>query len=203
MKKVFLLLISLLCVNMMMSATVTITEEDNIKNISERVKKRYYNYTDFKVEPLYNEMDEIEYFIIEFEPTCFVLVDVAYNTTNSCYDPVFYYRYEIGFWEKYKYVEYINPKTENIEYKKEYIKEANGEYVRYHDTPYKVAGIVDERKYLITFYNKNSCLIPAVKRNGKFLNLVSMEEFDMKDINEKNVMAGLENRFAYDALLFL
>ena len=42
-----------------------------------------------------------------------------------------------------------------------------------------------------------------MKRNGKFLNLVSMEEFDMKDINEKNVMAGLENRFAYDALLFL
>ncbi len=202
MKKVLLIIISLLCVNMMISAKVSLTVEENIRNISERVEKRYFNYDSFEVYPLYNLNDEVKYFLVEFEPTCFVLVEASDNYWQ-CNDSSRYTREEIGFWEKYVYVEKINPNTGRTELSIEYLPNENGEYVRYYDSPYKLANVLNEKKYLIKFRNRNSCLIPAVKRNGKFLNLVSMEEFDETDINEKEVMPGLKGSFIGDPIFWL
>ena len=61
------------------------------------------------------------------------------------------------------------------------------------DSYFKVAGIAqDERKYMLEMkINGDSVYIPAVKRGDKWLNLISMEEFDLDSLSE-------DGNYAYD-----
>ena len=54
-----------------------------------------------------------------------------------------------------------------------------GERIYYKDSPYKVADIKDEKRYLVTTNQANDEItIPAVKRGDKYLNLMDMKEFE-------------------------
>lgn len=51
-----------------------------------------------------------------------------------------------------------------------------GNFIDYQDSHFNVANIENEKRYLLKV--GRSEYIPAVKRNEKYLNLVSMEEID-------------------------
>ncbi|MDY4052158.1 MAG: hypothetical protein SOY80_02245, partial [Bacilli bacterium] len=60
---------------------------------------------------------------------------------------------------------------------KVYEKDKDGNDIFYNQSPYKVAGIKDEKRYLIKIrQGSNSDYVPAVKRGDKYLNLISMKE---------------------------
>ena len=60
----------------------------------------------------------------------------------------------------------------------------NGNYIEYTDSHFRMAGIQDEKRYFLRLdwpdeYGSHcGGYVPAVKRNGKYINLISMEEMN-------------------------
>ncbi|MDY4052161.1 MAG: hypothetical protein SOY80_02260 [Bacilli bacterium] len=69
-------------------------------------------------------------------------------------------------------------------------KDKDGNDIFYNQSPYKVAGIKDEKRYLMCVQqDSNFNYVPAVKRGDKYLNLISMKEEEIileskEEINE-------------------
>ena len=57
------------------------TEEEHIARVTERAKERFLGegseYTGLEVYPVYNEYDELNYMLIEFQPQGFLYVHIA------------------------------------------------------------------------------------------------------------------------------
>ena len=172
------------------------SEETHTNRVRELVEKRYMTetseYTDYELFPLYNENDELAYFLVEFEP--FGYVYIRLNSTSSfrflggasfytrdCYENEVWYPYTV----EQGTVGIIHQPDGTIqEWKNRKFKyDENGDIISYRDSHFKVAGIENERRYLleITSIIEHSNRfpfrhIPAVKRGDAYLNLVSMEE---------------------------
>ena len=179
------------------------SEEKHKERISKLVKKRYMTeeseYTSFEVYPLYNENDELKFFVVEFEPYGYVYVKIN-EKSNSLLGLSMYmresgeseewFRYEVDenseahITDKYGY-EWI--------YKHRRLTEIqdDGEPVKYKDSHFKVAETGNERRYFIEIeclpsLGSDEGFVPAVKRGEKYLNLVSMQEFVMSNGEEDN-----------------
>lgn len=171
------------------------TVEEHIAKVSKKVEARYfaddgkYEYTDYEVYPLYNENDELEYFLVEFQPFGYVYIWI--------WEPSFlpgdlaYYRAvgpESEVWQRYTVAENAGDDISDEEIIWEVDK--NGEYIYYQDSHFKVAGIENEKRYLL---RAEADKIPAVKRNGGYLNLFTMQI--MEDYNptiSKNFPSNVE-----------
>ncbi len=170
-----------LCVWVVMDARVY-TEEQHLYRIRKRAERRFLGegsaYTGLEVYPLYDENDEFHYALIEFEPQGFIYVEV----NSACFiSPGMYLLadFEPTPWAPYSvaFEEATNAKGENVRVRKEVpLLDENGEQIRYSQSHFKVAGIADERRYLLctpAFEGSDSSrLIPAVKRGGQYLDLV-------------------------------
>lgn len=196
--------------------------ETHAKNISERVEKRYFasdtEFTDYKIYPIYNEKDELEYFLIELESVGFVYVHL--NTVRLGF-------HILGAYGMYSYgaqtihiggVNYINGviveagwthykvANDNFLSDEHWLQEENNpnHYVEvdsqnnpivYNVSPYKVADVLQEKLYMlkvkIADTRSDSIYIPAVKRGDKFFNLISMEEFVFESEAEEDSVAGI------------
>lgn len=159
-----------------------ISEKRHIERVSKRVEKRYmtkdskYDYTDYTVYPLYDENDKLGYFLVEFEPYGFVYVIIREKQR------IVYSMYSRGSgegwpWQRYTVVE---------DGKMQFEVDENGEEIFYRDSHFKVAGIENDKRYLFRV-NHQYGYIPAVKRGDKYLNLVSMEEFDIDTIKDETI----------------
>ena len=166
-----------------------------------RIKSRYnsvinrYKYDDgslvesFDVYPLYNQNEELVAFLVEMEPYGFEFVFIQEKTSlykryrnQSLYRKSsnnYGFSEESNKWEKYK----VNKITGEIEY----LLDQNGERVFYRKSPYNVNENGNGCKYL--FKLKDDKYICAVKKDGKFFNLISGETFDV----ENNGLQNLEN----------
>ena len=132
------------------------TEEEHIarisKKIDKKIKKKFSNdrytfeYDSFEVYPLYNLNEELEYFLVEFEPSSFMFIHMRdkykyiyyfigvksmyYHSTNICYQ-----------WSRYK-IDYasVHPMSVN-----NFLWETdeNGEKIIYDKSPYAVAGGIE------------------------------------------------------------
>lgn len=72
----------------------------------------------------------------------------------------------------------------------------DGQFIYYNKSEYEVAGIEEDRCYLLTTRQKGRELeIPAVKKGDKYLNLISMEEFEYKEEYEKIEQAARSMMF--------
>ena len=183
------------------------TVEEHTERISKLAKKRYIDsgkFTGYKVYPLYNEKEEQEFFMVELEPHGFVYIKV-YDSHYSCWGGVNMYMidrrygYEDDLWRRYtidesiKEAEFINKYGFKIGFgHAKWETDENGNTIDYTDSPFKIANIQNEKRYLLyTYYSGTGTggYIPAVKRGDKYLNLMSMEEFDYNDETQRNKQA--------------
>ena len=169
------------------------SEEKHKERISKLVKKRYMTeeseYTSFEVYPLYNENDELKFFVVEFEPYGYVYVKIN-EKSNSLLGLSMYMREsrESREWFRYEVDEnsevlITNKNGNGTIYKHRRLTEIqdDGEPVKYKDSHFKVAETGNERRYFIEIeclpsLGSDEGFVPAVKRGEKYLNLVSMQE---------------------------
>lgn len=200
------------------------TYEEHLQRVSDIAQKKVgeNNYT---VEPLYKENDEIFGFLVDYllEGYGFDVVIIhnpsfiskVFNVSMYCNDYGFSQRYKIRDNETLIYEN--NIKWENT-YEKELLIDRNGETpfrigpylysdrlwevnekgngIMYDATPYKLAGVDGEKKYLLkVIQNDRTGYIPAVKRGNKYLNLVSLEEFEYQEVTEKEQQPVIDLHF--------
>ena len=173
------------------------TLEQHTERISKRVDERYFSdssaFTDYTLYPLYNDKDELRYFLVEFEPQGFVFVAISsVNTFIKSFFAVtgMYVRddtYIEDYWQRYRLSvdgreplpyngkEWQNYDVEPYRGNKRFEVDDNGEYVKYFHSPYAVANVLGQKLYFLDVYLG---YVPAIKQNGKYVNLISMEEFD-------------------------
>ena len=177
------------------------SEKEHLKRIAERVDARYmsgeYDFTSYKLYPIYNEKEECDFVLVEFEPQGFVFVEIA-DPSFPIFGHGMYMRNESYLergWYKYKYIRLQGDETPE-DYEDEvwkviptqkdmrntevtFCEYKDGERVVYYESPYKLAGVLDQRLYGI------ADRIPAIKTETGYLNLFYMEEFVYYD-NFKN-----------------
>lgn len=202
-----------LCAWVMMDARVY-TEEQHIYRIKKRAERRFLGegseYTGLEVYPLYNENDEFEYALLEFEPQghLYVHIRASESPWTSMYtlsksDPMV-------MWRPYANEEgavSVVPDfegdgiTRTLEGRR-YFKDGD-EYLGYYVSPYKVANIQNERRYFITLIDDSSGHrnlvgnIPAVKRGENYIDLVSGREIPCStDFGDETLQASFETIYA-------
>ena len=156
------------------------TEEQHLQRISKLVEKRYMGekseYTSYEVFPLYDQNEKMKYCIVEFEPYGFVWVKINDNDFNYG----MYSRREMdkNGWSRYEYID--TTQTSSSEDNIKWETDEGKERIYYKESPYKVAGISDERRYVVTIIQAihYPSTVPAVKRGDKYLNLMDMKEFE-------------------------
>lgn len=182
------------------------TEEEHLQRVSALVEKRYMKegseYTSYEVHPVYDEYEDLSYFVVDFEPEGYVYIYL--NKKIVSFGPSMYLRDpdESEFWRPYTYA----PGAECT------VPDENGELVTHHDVMYKqdeegnyygfrishfkAVNIVDEKRFLFQIYDDAGSkrgYAPAVKRGDKYFNLVSWEEFEFypKLRSEECVISGI------------
>ena len=162
------------------------SEEQHIQRVTERAEERFLGegseYTGLEVYPVYNEYDELNYMLIEFQPQGFlyVLIDreqfpwKMYTLSNMQPESWMPYRVKEGATDVI-----TDENGDRIAYKnREFYRNENGDVIAYRQSHFKVAGIENERRYLleirstITNSSGTDALIPAVKRGERYLDLV-------------------------------
>ena len=186
------------------------TVEEHIQMISKKVQARFMGdnspYTSFEVYPLYNEIDEVKVYLIEFEPVGFIFV-VTKEGRNGLFQNISMYRMsrnradfllndgQIIGWRRFRVSYDEFPPTPFNEYgfkkrddgfyavdvtgdvRKFYESDANGDFVYYKKSPYAIANKLTEKLYLLGS-------VPCVKEGDKWFNLVSLRWHD--DVSQIN-----------------
>ena len=182
------------------------TEEEHIQRITERIEKKmkegesqFIKGCDgYKVYPLYNEAEQMLYALVEVEPYGFLCVFIDDEKLISCFAEDSMYTYDsnvvsddgdkcfspyIGddgsvWWEPCTKSEQEMMPEPDDEF--QWVYDENGERIYYNHSPYFVTENINAKKYLFRV-EETSDYIFAVKKGDKFLNLISNEEFDVKD----------------------
>lgn len=180
-----ILLAAALCVLCLSRTSGFYSEKQHLSRIQKRAEAHFLGeeseYTSLEVYPLYNEDEKLEYALIELQPQGYMYVHINKSDffewlgtasmytmsqdtpTNCSWTP---YRVKDG--------------------KEEPFTDENGEPIEYFDSYFKVAGIENERRYILrtpSYENapkSSSDLIPAVKRGEQYLDLVDGELIDYK-----------------------
>ena len=188
--------------------------EQHMGRISKRVQERFIDtgqYQSYSVYPLYDENDEVSHFLVEFEPAGHIFIEAQptvlfvgmyirhnldgysqwyrYRETLSapCYD-------ESIHWEWKDEIDYPNY-TEQVE--KWVETDSAGEIINRAESPYKAAGVEDDEKLFLI--EGKEMFIPAVQRDGMYLNLVSMELYDLNELISGEHIPGIYMGFPPDA----
>ena len=166
------------------------SEEQHIQRVRERAEERYLGegseYTGLEVYPLYNEYDELKYMLIELEPQGFMYVYIKEGIAVEWISGVGMYlcaEQEPVGWMPYRVKEgvreEITTETGDVFFyrNRDFFRDGNGQVIVYHQSHFKIAGIENERRYLLEITStaglgRTDALIPAVKRGEQYLDLV-------------------------------
>ncbi len=202
------------------------TLEEHIRELSKRIDERFmpgnigYDHTDYEIFPLYDQNDELTSFLVEFAPRqdhIYILIN-NYKKVPALYicdrnileNPLYIdengVRYKIiqSYWVRAIFVEetYENGKVKR-HYK--YEKDENGDRILHYESYFKAAGIEGEKRYLLKVNRKDEYngevhidYIAAVKREDKWLNLLSMEEFELTEDSYPSFPQLTDVYFRYD-----
>lgn len=166
------------------------TLDEHLRNISKRIEEKYLQEGEtYDIYPIYTQNDVLKYFLVEFsENRCiFIMVretNFEFRLLNGKYSIYAPDRYIS--WNRYRCEENLEKETYGAPIiwssEKEddvyYEIDANGEKIEYKHSPYSVANVLQEKKYLIEVGEYET--IPAVKTgNSTYLNLVSLIEFEI------------------------
>ena len=148
------------------------TDSQHLARIQRRAEWRFLGegsaYTGLTVYPLYSEEEEFDYALIELQPQGFMYVRINDTAIFEWLSGASMYTMSERTptaWRPYRIVEGKN----------EYFKDENGYSIWYSESHFKVAGIEDERRYLL---RTATGYIPAVKRGEQYLDLVDGELID-------------------------
>jgi len=171
------------------------SEEEHVNRITKRIEKRFINasteLTGFQVFPLYDEADEIKYFLVEFEPYGFLYVRIneKYSTVVSWFGGVGS-MYTLSDTEvKMDWSRYIIDESNSQPFPNTDIMwetDENGDRIIYKKSPYNIAEVGNSRRYLLGN-------IPAIKTETGYLNLISMTEvaFTNGQLSNKQAVADI------------
>ena len=178
---VVIALLAILGVRIIKGSSWAYTEEQHLQRISKLVEKRYmsgdYDYMSYEVFPLYDQNEEMHYCVVEFKPHGFVWVKINERNLNYRGLNGMYSRRETDEWSRYEYID--TTQTSSYEKNKKWETDESGKRIYYKVSPYKAAGVKDEKRYLITIKQESYyTTIPAVEHGDKFLNLMDMKEFE-------------------------
>lgn len=166
------------------------TLDEHLRNISKRIEEKYLQEGEtYDIYPIYTQNDVLKYFLVEFsENRCiFIMVretNFEFRLLNGKYSIYAPDRYIS--WNRYRREENLEKETYGAPIiwssEKEddvyYEIDANGEKIKYKHSPYSVANVLQEKKYLIEVGEYET--IPAVKTGSStYLNLVSLIEFEI------------------------
>ncbi|MFA6867005.1 MAG: hypothetical protein WCR54_05765 [Clostridia bacterium] len=189
---IFVILFSLIIIAVYPQKASKYTEEEHLQRVSERIEKRFITdeteYTGFEVYPLYNENDELNYILVEFEPYGYLYVllrdeqlkafsflgastsmyKLSNLSANRCWSP-----YTIDESNSQPYPD--NDKC--------YTVDDNEKRIIYNRSPFYIAGIENEHRYLLHESESKADYVPAVKIGENYKNLISMDEVIIIDGN--------------------
>ena len=160
------------------------TEEEHIERITERIEKHYidnsnYSFSSFEVYPIYNSNDVLKYALVEFQPFGFVYVFIRneefHNSEKS--------KLEIPVSSSMYMLSTMNYKIEQP-WSPSYIEDGEIKFKEeeYSNSPFYVNNIENEKRYFINIDpSSEGYLVPAVKRDDKYINLYSNEEFALEN----------------------
>ena len=180
--RITILLIILITIptTIMCRSSCMYSENGHYRRIQKRIEERFIEtgvHKEYELYPLYDEEDKLRYFVVDF-PTNYHIIRIN-KYDLGCLGVSMYTLSINNPWQRY-----VLEKGEKI-----YEKDKDGNDIFYNQSPYKVAGIKDEKRYLIKIrQGSNSDYVPAVKRGDKYLNLISMkeEEIVLKSNEEVN-----------------
>ena len=171
--------------------------EEHIQRISERVRNTTWlidDFEDFDVYPLYDKDEKLKFFLLEFNPHGFgfifvqdeppVLTSCLYAHKSMYFISADYY-YKEETWFRYVADKNGPPLSDFVDgasssKKGTPIFDEKGEIIKYDKSPYYVSGNINEKKYV--FETEVSYeYICAVKKDGKFINLISGTELSDAD----------------------
>ena len=189
--------------------------DQHMRRISKRVQEKFIDtgqYQSYSVYPLYDEKDEVAHFLVEFNPSWHMVIEpqgalpLLFKSMYVCSDMDGYSR-----WYRYRetlsipcYDESIRWERKNVNYpnysgqvEKWVETDSAGEIINRSESPYKAAGVKDDEKLFLI--EGKEMFIPAVQRDGKYLNLVSMELYDLDELVDGEHIPGIYIGFPPDA----
>ena len=167
------------------------TEAEHLERVAALAEKRYMGegseYTSYEVHPVYNEYDELGYFVIDFLPQGYVYVKLNEQATpwlsmytRDDFENTVWYPYTVE--EGTNSVVYDENGTQLVYVNRKFKEDVEGNYISYRVSHFKAANIGEERRYFLPVESTiDLCLadrkayVPAVKRGDSFLNLISMQ----------------------------
>lgn len=171
------------------------TEAQHIERVTDLAKKRYLKedskYTDLKVYPMYTENEKLGFFLIELEPAGYIYIFLNHDSKLNNLNKGMYIRSTTRIlpWARYE-IKNGNKSYLKIEDTKYEFNDRSWSELDENDMPvlhqtshFKTADIKDEKRYFLKY---NGRYIPAVKRNDKFLNLISMNYMNINYNDEIN-----------------
>ncbi len=181
--RITILLIILITIptTIMCRSSCMYSEKGHYRRIKKKIEERFIEtgvHKEYELYPLYDEEDKLRYFVVDF-PTNYHIIRIN-KYDLGCLGVSMYTLFETDPWQRYV--------LENGE--KVCEKDKDGNDIFYNQSPYKVAGIKDEKRYLMCVQqDSNFNYVPAVKRGDKYLNLISMKEEEIileskEEINE-------------------
>ncbi|MDE6617675.1 MAG: hypothetical protein K2K13_01450 [Clostridiales bacterium] len=183
------ILVAAIVFDILVDKSSDFTEKEHLARVTDLAKKRYIvngKYTDLQVYPIYNQDDKLQYFLIELEPVGYMMVYLHKNNiyssmySRSTRSEMYWVRYavEIG---SYAYIKEENGPGLAYQDARWLELDENNEPILHYSSPYKDANVLNEKLFLLTVEQKGRFgEIAAVKRDGKFFNLISMEPIDYK-----------------------
>lgn len=183
MRRIILLILFFLIFSSLTTCnTQKITIEKHEKQLKELINEKFISKNSklesFELFPVYDENEELRYFLVEFNPEYYIYIKIK-EKYNRLLNVSMYSVYEGEAWQRYTI-----DGDGNIEYE----IDENGNFVYYNCSHFKVANIKNEKIYLLrSRFNHvgHKAVIPAIKVGDKFLNLISMEEFEYKETFEE------------------
>ena len=187
------------------------TEEQHLERVRKRVEERYMGegseYTSFEVFPVYNEYDELGYFVVDFQPQGYVYVKL---NERASFLRNMYTRdiNENQRWYPYTIEEGMSTIVDNGEYvNRKFMEDGEGNYISYCVSHFKAANVGEERRYLLPVEREidvtiawDVCYIPAIKQGDVYQNLISRETMDYSPGMKNAVYAMADIQFFIDSL---
>ena len=165
---ILLIILIIIPTTIMCRSSCMYSEKGHYRRIQKRIEERFIEtgvHKEYELYPLYDEEDKLRYFVVDF-PTNYHIIRIN-KYDLGCLGVSMYTLSINNLWQRYV--------LENGE--KVYEKDKDGNDIFYNQSPYKVAGIKDEKRYLMCVQqDSNFNYVPAVKRGDKYLNLISMKE---------------------------